>query len=392
MIKGEAFVSGAAELGINFCTSVPCSLLTPLVNSILGGDQIRHVGATSEGEAIALASGAFLAGAKPLVLMQNSGLGNAVNPLLTLNAVFKLPVLLVISWRGHPNGHDEPQHQLIGQILPDLLSLLGITYDDFPDSQEEIRPKLRCAVSHMEATGLPYAFIVREGAIAHESLGADLTQRELRPPGEYYETGEEEESIARWHAIKALRASADASVPLIATTGKTGRELFAGGDDKRNFYMLGSMGCASAIALGLALVLKTSCLVLDGDGALLMKLGNLSTVGVWQPDGFVHVVLDNGVHDSTGGQPTNASAVSFPRLALAAGYRRAASCGRQSEIANLAEHWLRAKGPSLICIRTRPGSIEPLPRPDIAPDALARRFASFLASESRTVRTIPEIG
>ncbi len=171
-------------------------------------------------------------------------------------------------------------------------------------------------------------------------------------------------------------------VPVIVTTGKTGRELFTLADREQHIYQVGSMGCASPMGLGVALTTGRRTVVLDGDGAALMKLGSLATIGAYQPAGLVHVLLDNGVHDSTGGQATVSPYVDFAAVALACGYRRAFVCDSATGFAEAFALALAADGPVLVHARILPGSLEKLGRPTIAPHEVAQRFRGFLAGQA----------
>lgn len=179
MIKGEDFIAASAALGFDFYTSVPCSYLTPLLNGVLANSSLDHFAASSEGEAIGIAAGAYLAGRSPVVMMQNSGLGNAVNPLSSLNHVFGIPSLLIISWRGSPGVPDEPQHSLMGEVMHDLLDVLKIPHAPFPRTVSEILPTLIRAQQYMQTNERPFALVVDPGVVEEERLQARAI---VRPP------------------------------------------------------------------------------------------------------------------------------------------------------------------------------------------------------------------
>src|SRR6267378_3247424 len=175
MIAAGEFIGAARAAGLDFYTGVPCSFLTPLINGVIGGAKgaggLDYVGAASEGEAVAIASGAWLAGRQTVVMCQNSGLGNAVNPLTSLNAPFRIPALLIVTWRGEPGGDlDEPQHELMGEITTRMLDLLGIRWGFFPTSEAEVAPALARAVEHMDETRLPFALVMRKDSVAPHAL------------------------------------------------------------------------------------------------------------------------------------------------------------------------------------------------------------------------------
>jgi phosphonopyruvate decarboxylase len=393
MISGLDFVDAAAQLGFDFYTSVPCSYLTPLLNGVLSNTKVDHVMASSEGEAVGIAAGAFLGGRLPVVMMQNSGLGNAVNPLTSLNHIFKIPSLLICSWRGSPGVPDEPQHRLMGEITHRLLDTVQIPHGPFPSQPELIGPTLQTAREIIERTHLPYALVVEPGVLEQEDLKASermcpsvATVRKLGDPSA--------PPPSREQVLRTVAGAAPAHSGLIATTGKTGRELFCIGDSERHLYLVGSMGCASAVGLGAALAADRPIIVLDGDGAALMKLGNFSTVGRYRPASMVHIVIDNGVHDSTGGQPTNSGNVDFSQIAAACGYNAVYSCNGIDAVAEALRDALQSVGPHFIHVRVRPGSMRDLPRPTVSPAEVGRRFALHLQApaEENQLRRHPMHG
>ena len=377
MINGKDFVAEATRVGFNFYTSVPCSYLTPLLNGVLSDAKVDHVMAASEGEAMGIAAGAYLAGRLPVVMMQNSGLGNAVNPLTSLSHVFKLPSLLICSWRGCPGVPDEPQHRVMGAITHRLLDTLQIPHSPFPFEKSLIGPALETAHSYITRTRLPYALIVEPNVLADEDLNAPSLVRV--PAATLHAFGSADAALpSREDVLRAVVSRAPRNAALVATTGKTGRELFCISDDERNLYLVGSMGCASAVGLGVSLNVDHPVIVLDGDGAALMKLGNLSTVGRYRPPGLIHVVVDNGVHDSTGGQPTNSGNIDFSAIAAACGYQCVYSCSGTEAVATALDVALQSVGPHFIHVRARPGSMQKLSRPTVSPEEVGHRFAAHV--------------
>src|SRR5262249_20154213 len=251
MISAAEFLAAAGRHGFDFYTGVPCSFLTPLINGVLSRPALTYVGATSEGEAVAIASGAWLAGRRTVVICQNSGLGNAVNPLTSLNAPFHIPTLLITTWRGEPGINDEPQHELMGRITQQLMSLIGVENDPFPGRVDEIAPAFCRAVTVMEATQLPFGWVVRKGDVAE----CELTQSSL-PPRQAGQRDLFDESGAlptRKKALERFLSLVDREAGVIATTGKCGRELFTLDDREQHLYQVGSMGGASGMGLGIAL-------------------------------------------------------------------------------------------------------------------------------------------
>jgi phosphonopyruvate decarboxylase len=376
MIEAAEFIDAAHDRGFAFYTGVPCSFLTPLINGVIGAKGLDYVGAASEGEAVAIASGAWLAGRQTVVMCQNSGLGNMVNPLTSLNAPFRIPTLLIVTWRGEPGLKDEPQHDVMGEITDDLLDVIRVGHAGFPDDAREIVPVLARAVAAMAERETPFAFVMRKGSVRDTPL--DQPPASAKPPGRRSDHVAGGTRPSRIAVLERMLAGVPDSAAIVATTGKTGRELFTLSDRAQHLYQVGSMGCASGMGLGVALNSKRKVVVVDGDGAALMKLGTLATVGAYAPDNLVHLLLDNGVHDSTGGQATVSPHVDFAAVALACGYRQAASCDSLSGFDTALREALAAEGPSFVHMRIAPGSLEKLGRPTIPPHEVARRFRRFL--------------
>ncbi len=377
MIRAEQFLQQAHQRGFDFFTGVPCSFLTPLINRVISDQRTAYIGATSEGEAVGIAAGAWLAGCNTIVMCQNSGLGNMVNPITSLNHPFKIPTLLIVTWRGEPGINDEPQHKVMGSITPSLLEAIGVAHCPFPRQEHEIAPALDLALSHMEKTGLPFAFVMEKGSVETEALTVSASKPQRC--GELRDHTSRGSPLHRAQALTGLLESIPQAAAVVATTGKTGRELFTLADRPQHLYQVGSMGCASAMGLGIALNSSRPVVVIDGDGATLMKLGNLATIGANAPQRLVHLLLDNGVHDSTGGQPTAATNVDFVGTAITCGYAVAHRCDTLEGLIKALDSAFIETGPQFIHMQIAPGSMEPLGRPDSAPEAIAQRMREFLA-------------
>jgi phosphonopyruvate decarboxylase len=384
MITASMFMAEASRHGFDFYSGVPCSFLTPLINGVISNPALAYVGATSEGEAVAIAAGAWLAGRRTAVICQNSGLGNAVNPLTSLNAPFRIPTLLITTWRGEPGLKDEPQHELMGEITHDLLRLIRVEQAAFPSAEDQLGPAFAQAVAAMDRTELPFAWVMRKGDMQDEPLTpAPLPSRASGRRSDFAAEGPPPSRAAALERMLEIIAP-DAAV--IATTGKCGRELFTLSDRPQHLYQVGSMGGASGMGLGVALNVDRPVVVIDGDGAALMKLGALATIGAYAPAGLLHLVLDNGVHDSTGGQATVSASVDFAGVALACGYAYAARC---ADLAGFEAAWREAqadRGPALIHLKIAPGSMEKLGRPTVKPAEVARRFRDFLTASHTAAR------
>jgi len=384
MITAADFIAEGARRGFDFYTGVPCSFLTALINAVLGSARLDYVGAASEGEAVAIAAGAWLAGRQTVVLCQNSGLGNAINPLTSLNAPFRIPTLLITTWRGQPGIPDEPQHKVMGEITHRLLSAIHVEHAPFPRTSELLPATWSLAVECMGRSDLPFALVMEKDSLRNEALGPWPRQRS--DAGRCEDIAMDGALPTRAAVLERFLAQVEDDAAVIATTGKCGRELFTLADRPQHLYQVGSMGCAAGMALGVALNATVPVIVLDGDGAALMKLGTLATIGAYRPGNLTHILLDNGVHDSTGGQPTVSASVDFAAVALACGYRYAVSCRSLDGFEAALRRAAGAPKPAFIHARIAPGSMRRLGRPTIAPDAVARRFKAFLAQAGRICR------
>jgi phosphonopyruvate decarboxylase len=386
MIEARQFVEAARERGFDWWAGVPCSFLTPFINYVLQDPSLQYVSMANEGDAVALIAGVTLGGRRGVSMMQNSGLGNAVSPLTSLTWTFRLPQLLIVTWRAQPGVHDEPQHALMGPITPKMLETMEIPWELFPSETSDIGPALDRAVAHMDSTGRPYALVMQKGTVAPFALkaGAGPWGRSRGAATLLPLTLVPEERASRQDALREVIARTPvSSTAVLATTGFCGRELYAVEDRPNHLYMVGSMGCVTPMALGLALARPDLQVVaLDGDGAALMRMGAFATLGAYGPRNLVHLLLDNGVHDSTGGQATVSPGVSFAEIAAACGYASSVETDDVSRIGT----WLSeppADGPKFARLFTRPGSPEGLPRPSVTPvDVRARLMQHFAALQA----------
>jgi phosphonopyruvate decarboxylase len=387
MIEAGLFIEAAREHGFRLYSGVPCSFLKPLINHVIDSDPApgsgapRYVGAANEGDAVAIAAGAELGGCRGVVMIQNSGLGNAVNPLTSLTHTFRIPVLLIVTLRGDPHGPgDEPQHELMGAITTRMLELMQIPWELFPTEVGQVEGTLDRAEAHMTTAGTPYALVMRQGSVAGRPLRSRPGPVPDAPaPAAPASSRRSEARATRNAMLRAIRAAARPTDVLLATTGYTGRELSALGDAENQLAMVGSMGCVSSLGLGLALAQpRRRVIAIDGDGALLMRLGVLTTIGHERPANLVHVVLDNQVHESTGGQATVSHAVELQAVAAACGYPSAARLETPEELEARLRDGGAGRGPWFIHAPIRPGTLDPLPRPGVAPPDVAQRLRAFL--------------
>jgi phosphonopyruvate decarboxylase len=376
----EDFGAVLEHHGVIRGAGVPCSYFGPLFHYIATRSQFQYVSAANEGEAVAIACGMTAAGVRAFVLMQNSGLGNAVNPITSLVVPYGIPLTLFISHRGQPGLFDEPQHERMGAITEDLVRLCGLRCHVFaPDTFY----RDLCAALDARA---PTAWILRKGALRGESnvsaSSVELMRRgtpHIRRPHRGRMTRED----ALTHLLPLLAEDATDAPAVIATTGMLSRELFELDDcdhSRRNrFYMVGSMGCAASFGLGVALTCPRRVIVLDGDGALLMRMGTLATIGALAPRALHHVVLDNGAHDTTGGQATSSPWVDFEAVAAACGYRHTATVSESAEMVDRVAAHLSSDGPTFVRIAITPGHRADVGRPTLKPRTNWERFASWLA-------------
>jgi phosphonopyruvate decarboxylase len=383
MIEAQQFVAAAQARGFRWYAGVPCSFLTPFINYVLQDGSLRYVSMTNEGDAVALIAGVSLGGGRGVTMMQNSGLGNAVSPLTSLTWTFNLPQLLIVTWRAQPGVADEPQHALMGPITPSMLEAMQIPWELFPTEASQIDAALTRATHHMDTTGRPYALVMQKGSVAPHALrtNAVVGRKSKRSPAALHpRLYSPEARPSREQALRLVVANSPAeSSAVLASTGYCGRELYAIADRANHLYMVGSMGCVVTLALGLALARPDiKVIAVDGDGAALMRMGAFATVGAYGPPNLWHLLLDNGVHDSTGGQATVSPQVSFAEVAAACSYASAMETDDLSQVSA----WLNtppADGAKFARLLIRTGTPSDLPRPTVTPvqvkDRLMQHFA-----------------
>ncbi len=384
MLKAHEFLEQCKLRGHTFFSGTPCSYLKPLINATIDDPEVDYYDATNEGDAVAMVCGAYVSHRKGVVMFQNSGLGNAVNALTSLSYPFQIPFLIVVTHRGQPGGPaDEPQHQQMGEISEELLSTLGIQWELFPENSEQLQLAFQRAEKYMVKRSLPYAFLMRSGSVAPQELKKKIADN---PIGQ--RKIEFSESInlkysqrsTRTEALKILLKYRDEDDIFVATTGKTGRELYTLEDRATHFYMVGSMGSASSFSLGAAInTASKRFITIDGDAALLMRMGNLASVGVLKPKNYLHVLLDNEVNDSTGGQGTPSSNIPFAGIADACGYEKIYSTDQITELETIFSKTKKDIGPVFIHFRIKKGSPKELGRPKVTPKEVKERLMKLLS-------------
>ena len=373
MVRPEFFVNTLKDHGIDFYAGVPDSLLKNIcayITDNLPAEQ--NIIAANEGGAMGIAAGYHLATGKvPVVYMQNSGEGNIINPLasLTDKEVYNIPVLLVIGWRGRPGVKDEPQHVKQGKVTTGLLNVMGINHAILPKDEAEAAKQIKIAVDYMKATNECYALVIEKDTFDAYKL-QNVEKNNL--------------TMTREEAIQKVAANIEESACIVSTTGMISRELFEARtawnqSHERDFLTVGSMGHASQIALGIALQKperKVYCF--DGDGASLMHMGNMAITASMNCKNYVHVVFNNGAHDSVGGQPTVGLKIDFCGVAKAVGYKATYSVDTMDQLEIILEEVKSAEGPVLLQVCVKKGNRKDLGRPTTTPIQNKEALMEFL--------------
>lgn len=363
-------------IGSDFYTGVPDSQLKALCNYLMatyGIDPKHHVIAANEGNCTALAAGYHLASGKvPVVYMQNSGEGNIINPVASLlnDKVYAIPVIFIIGWRGEPGIHDEPQHIYQGEVTTRLLDDMDIANFAISKdtSDEEVEAKM-VEFRKILATGKDVAFVIRKGALTDA------------PKVEYKNDNTMVREIIIHHIVKASGED-----PIVSTTGKASRELFEtrvanGQSHKYDFLTVGSMGHSSSIALGVAINKPEQRIwCVDGDGAVLMHMGSMAVMGANKPKNLIHVVINNGAHETVGGMPTVAGSIDLVAIAKACGYPNAVCVDNFNDLDKELEEAKGRNELSLIEVKCSIGAREDLGRPTTTALENKQNFMEYLTT------------
>lgn len=372
-MKPEFFINKLKKHGINFFAGVPDSLLKSVCAYISDNFDNKHnIITANEGGAIGLATGYHLAtGSIGCVYMQNSGLGNIVNPLTSLTdpEVYHIPMLLIIGWRGRPGVHDEPQHIKQGKVTTGLLNILGINYDVLHHDEEIATHQIDKAVNEIKNSGNVYALIIEKGTFEPYTLQKQNNNHSL---------------LSREESIQEVASRIEPNAVIVSTTGMISRELFehrafSNQGHYQDFLTVGSMGHASQIALGIAMQQphrRVYCF--DGDGAAIMHLGGFAIIGSSAQTNFVHIVFNNGAHDSVGGQPTVGFDIDMLKIATACGYRMALRIDDRTTLEKLPQIIANEAGPIFVEIRVKCGNRKDLGRPTTTPIENKEALMSFL--------------
>nr|WP_318717293.1 phosphonopyruvate decarboxylase [uncultured Treponema sp.] len=375
MISPKYFYDSLIANGTDFFAGVPDSLLKNFCAYITDNAPAdKHIISANEGSATALATGYhFATGKIPLIYMQNSGEGNMINPLLSIvdPDVYSVPMMIVIGWRGEPGVHDEPQHIKQGKVTCDLLDAMKIPYSVLgADNCNKCLDKaLAKAYEYIKANNAPYALVIKKGTFEDYTLQNNTTV---------------EADMSREEAIEKIMLSAPETAAFVSTTGMASRELYElrdkhGQGHSKDFLTVGGMGHASQIALSIAMQKKDRLIYcIDGDGASIMQMGGMATIGTRNPSNMVHIVLNNGAHDSVGGQPTVGRQIDLCGIAKACGYGNVVKASTKEELDAILKDKNTFDKLTFIEVLVRKGARKDLGRPKTTPQENKKAMMEFL--------------
>jgi phosphonopyruvate decarboxylase len=354
MININSLINVLKKNNSDFFTGVPDSVLKEFSYYLQSRKKIKHVIAVNEGAAVSIGIGYYLSSNKiPTIYMQNSGLSNALNPLISIahKKVYSIPLILIIGWRGSPETKDEPQHNVKGKITQQLLKLLNIRYTIIRSNKDIF--KFNKQIKFAKKNKTPVACLIEQGT---------LKKKKKINKKDYYKLSKE-------HFFKALLENVPKKSKIISSTGYNSRELiyfrnkydFKTGSD---FYMVGGMGHTSSVALGHSLFSKKQTICIDGDGSFLMHLGSIKTAGAFANKNFKYIILNNNCHDSVGGQSTNADKISFEKLARSLGFKKFYSIKNKKDLNKIIKKFFSNNNPGFLEVKTANNKIKKLPRPE----------------------------
>ncbi|WP_298533277.1 phosphonopyruvate decarboxylase [uncultured Treponema sp.] len=373
MIRPSFFYDLLIKNGTDFFAGVPDSLLKNFCAYVTdNAPASNHIISANEGSATGLATGYHLATGKiPMIYMQNSGEGNMVNPLLSIADpdVYSIPMLIVIGWRGEPGVHDEPQHVKQGKVTCDLLDAMKVPYEVLSDNEADLPAQFEKAYKYIKENNAQYAFVIRKGTFDEYKLVNNIPV---------------EGKMSREEAIEKIMLGADDKTAFISTTGMISRELYElrdkhGQNHDRDFLTVGGMGHASQIALGIALQKKDRQIYcLDGDGASIMQMGGMATIGSRKPSNYVHFVLNNGAHDSVGGQPTVGRQIDLCVIAEGCGYENVVKVETPEELDAVLNDSETKEKLTFVEVLVKKGARKDLGRPKSTPQENKKALMEFL--------------
>ena len=354
MIKVNSLINLLKKNNSNFFTGVPDSILKELSFSLQKKNKRNHVIATNEGAAVSLGIGNYLSTKNlPCIYMQNSGLANALNPLISIahEKVYSIPLILIIGWRGSPKIKDEPQHNVKGKITESLLKLLNIKYTIIR-SNEDLK-KFDKQIKTAKKKNTIVACLIEQGTL--EKIKKNNKKKH------FYKLDKE-------LFLKTLLQTLKKNTKIISSTGYNSRELMYLRDkynikDSRDFYMVGGMGHTASVALGYSLSSKNKTLCIDGDGSLLMHLGSIKTAGSFAGKNFKYILLNNNSHDSVGGQNTHANDINFEKLSMSLGFKKFYSIKSDKNLKVNIQNFLKGTTLNFLEVKVSNSKIKKLPRP-----------------------------
>lgn len=375
MIRPSYFYDLLIKNGTDFFAGVPDSLLKNLCAYITDtAPADKHIISANEGSATGLATGYHLATGKiPMIYMQNSGEGNMVNPLMSIADpdVYSIPMLIVIGWRGEPGVHDEPQHVKQGKVTCALLDAMKVPYEVLSENEADLPAQFEKAYKYIKENNAQYAFVIRKGTFDEYKLQNNVPV---------------EGKMGREEAIEKIMLAAEPTTAFVSTTGMISRELYElrdkhNMDHSRDFLTVGGMGHASQIALAIAMQQKgRDIFCLDGDGASIMQMGGMATIGSRRPSNYIHFVLNNGAHDSVGGQPTVGREIDFCQIARGCGYENVTKAATPEELDAALKEAKSAKKLTFVEVLVKKGARKDLGRPKSSPIENKQELMKFLGS------------
>jgi len=365
MLDVREFGDLLSKKGFNFFTGVPCSYLKDLINFAI--NEKTYIGVSNEGEAVSIAAGVWLTGNKSSILIQNSGISNALSPICSLINIYQIPILGFVGFRGKPGTVDEPQHRLTGKITKDLLKKVGITCLELSNDINIATEQMNQA-NEIINSRKSFFFLVENNTFQSLTL---LRRTDEKIYKKIF--------LTRYDTINAIVNNVSSGTAIFATTGMTGRELYEIKKRKLNFYMTGAMGCVSSIAIGVSIGKPNlPIVIIDGDGALIMRMGSLSTNGYLKPKNTLHILLDNQQHQSTGGQSTNSKNINFIKLAKSCGYNNCFSIKTKTELEIFIRKWIYKKEFTFLYLKINAEQTNKPGRPKETPLELIEDFKSNL--------------
>ncbi len=353
MIKVNTLINLLKKNNTNFFTGVPDSVLKELSSYLK--NKKNHIIATSEGAAVSIGIGHYLSTKKiPCIYMQNSGLSNALNPLISIahKKVYSIPLILVIGWRGSPRVKDEPQHNVKGKITREILKLLNIKYTILRSNKDFA--KFDKQIKYAKKNNSIVACLIEQGSLKKNSKSSFKK--------DFYNLDKE-------FFLKNLLEDLPSKSKIIASTGYNSRELMYlrkkfNFNNSKDFYMVGGMGHTSSVALGFSLSSKNKTFCIDGDGSTLMHLGSIMTAGNFANKNFKYILLNNNSHDSVGGQSTNADNIDFEKLSKSLGFKKFYSIKKKQNLRKIIKNFIKINGPSFLEVKVTNSKIKKLPRPN----------------------------